>query len=254
MKWDVLVRLYERRRVFLMRYTFAPVEWLITHCSRDGRRTFFDSSDFPWIEAIEAGTPAIRRELDQLLLRRDEIPNMQDVSENQKYLTQGEQWKTYLLYLYGRCVKENCARCPETTRLLQRIPGMKTAMFSILAPGKHIPQHYGPYKGVLRYHLGLIVPKPESLCRIRVGQDVRSWAEGRSLVFDDRHPHEVWNDSSEYRTVLFVDFVRPLPWPLDPINRVAIWAMSLTWFVRDAIRRARRAARNTTASTAHARP
>ena len=34
---------------------------------------------------------------------------------------------------------------------------MMTAFFSILAPGKHIPPHRGPYKGLLRYHLGLQV-------------------------------------------------------------------------------------------------
>ena len=54
--------------------------------------------------------------------------------------------------------EENCARCPETVRVLKSIPGMKSAMFSILAPRKHIPEHRGMYKGVLRYHLGLIVP------------------------------------------------------------------------------------------------
>ena len=43
-------------------------------------------------------------------------------------------------------------------------------MFSILAPGKHIPPHDGPYKGVLRYHLGLVVPDaPVERLGIRVG-------------------------------------------------------------------------------------
>jgi aspartyl/asparaginyl beta-hydroxylase (cupin superfamily) len=37
---------------------------------------------------------------------------------------------------------------------------MKTAFFSILAPGKHLPAHRGPYKGVMRYHLGLLIPEP----------------------------------------------------------------------------------------------
>jgi len=131
---------------------------------------------------------------------------------------------------------------------------MKTAMFSILAPGTHISEHCGIYKGVLRLHLGLIVPKPESLCRIRVGSDVRSWAEGRSLIFDDRYPHEVWNDSSAHRTVLFVDFVRPLPWPLDLINRVAIWGMSMTSFVTSVVNLASHFARVTKIPTGDARP
>ncbi len=48
--------------------------------------------------------------------------------------------------------------CPRTAALMREIPGMTTAMFSILSPRKHILDHRGPYKGVLRYHLGLIVP------------------------------------------------------------------------------------------------
>ena len=104
----------------------------------------------------------------------------------------------------------NCERCPETTRLVEHVPGMQTAMFSILAPGKHIPPHDGPYKGVLRYHLGLLVPEPEDRVGIRVGGQPATWAEGESLVFDDTFVHEAWNDTDGTRVVLFVDFKRPL--------------------------------------------
>jgi len=96
-------------------------------------------------------------------------------------------------------------------RVLQKIPGMKSAMFSILAPRKHIPEHRGLWKGVLRYHLGLIIPEPVGSSRIRVGKDVRFWEEGKSMIFDDSHPHEVWNDCDSQRIVLFVDVERPLP-------------------------------------------
>ena len=235
----------------MRRTLLAPAEWLITTYSRDGSRTFFEADDFAWVREIEAGTPAIRKELDTLLLKREDIPNFQDISQNQRYLTQGADWKSFVLYAYGKRIDENCARCPETERLLRKIPGMKTAMFSILAPGKHIPEHCGLYKGVLRYHLGLIVPQPESLCRIRVGSDVRSWEQGRSLIFDDRHVHEVWNDSEVHRTVLFVDFVRPLRWPIDWINRAVIQIFSMTSFVTDAAKRARAAASRVEPHAAH---
>jgi beta-hydroxylase len=98
------------------------------------------------------------------------------------------------------------------------------------------------YKGVLRYHLGLIVPQPPSSCRIRVGPDTRCWAEGRSLIFDDRYPHEAWNEASSHRTVLFVDFVRPLPWPLSLVNRAVIRIISMASFVTAGVNRAREAA------------
>ncbi len=96
---------------------------------------------------------------------------------------------------------------------MREIPGMTTAMFSILSPRKHILDHRGPYKGVLRYHLGLIVPREAERCRIRVGEDIRHWEEGKSLIFDDTFNHEVWNDTDETRVVLFVDVLRPLPSP-----------------------------------------
>jgi aspartyl/asparaginyl beta-hydroxylase (cupin superfamily) len=239
MKWNPLARIYRRPGIHFMNLLLAPIEWLITRFSRDGRRTFFDSDSFEWTRAIEAGAAEIRRELDLLMSKREEIPAFADVSENQKYLTAPEHWQTFFLYMYGRPVPENCVRCPDTDRLLKSIPGMKTAMFSILAPGTHIREHFGLYKGVLRFHLGLIVPQPASLCRIRVGPDTRSWAEGRSLIFDDRHPHEVWNDAPSHRTVLFVDFERPLAWPLSLMNRTVLRILSISTVVADAVNRAR---------------
>jgi ornithine lipid ester-linked acyl 2-hydroxylase len=195
---------------------------------RDKDTTFFDPQDYPWVAGVEAEWPLIRKELDVLLQRREEIPNFQDVSVKQNVLTEGEQWKTFFLYGYGQEAEENCKKCPETVRILHKIPGMKTAMFSILAPRKHIPEHRGMYKGMLRYHLGLIIPGPDGACRIRVGQDIRSWQEGKSLVFDDSHMHEVWNDTDAYRVVLFVDLVRPLPFPLSLVNESIIWMIAQT--------------------------
>jgi beta-hydroxylase len=210
---------------------------------RDGETTFFEPELFPWASAVEAEWITVRQELEAIMARREDIPNFQDISEAQKVLTEGDQWKTFWFYGYGEKAEENCARCPQTARVLQLIPGMKSAMFSILAPRKHIPEHRGMYKGILRYHLGLIVPGPEGSCKIRVGNDVRYWKEGQSLVFDDSHPHEVWNDCDSYRVVLFVDVVRPLIFPLSLINRLIIWAISRTSSITEPMERVRERAR-----------
>jgi aspartyl/asparaginyl beta-hydroxylase (cupin superfamily) len=192
---------------------------------RDGDKTFFEPEAFPWVAGIEAEWKSIRRELDALMVRREEIPNFQDVSKAQRALTEGDQWKTFFLSSFGgKKIKENCARCPETARLVNHIPGLRQAMFSILAPRKHIPPHRGPYKGLLRYHLGLMIPGKEGSCRIRVGSDVRTWKEGKSLIFDDSNEHEAWNETDSYRAVLFVDFVRPTIFPLSIVNYSIIWA------------------------------
>jgi len=204
----------------------GAVEGLMTHLTRDGKRRFFETDSFPWAATLEAEWKTMRRELDAVLVNRDKIPNFQDISTKQKPLTSGQQWKLFVFYWYGLKAEENCARCPETARLMERIPGMKSAMFSILAPRKHIPPHRGMYKGVLRYHLGLIVPEPKGSCRIRVDQDIRPWEEGKGLMFDDTYEHEVWNDTDSYRTVLILDIVRPLFFPLSLVNRQVLFVAS----------------------------
>jgi beta-hydroxylase len=197
---------------------------------------FYDPGDFPWVAPLEANWKAIRAELDAVLAYRAELPNFQDISTDQYQLTDDDRWKTFFFYGYGFRSDANCARCPETTRLIEAIPGMETAMFSILAPGKRIPPHDGPYKGVLRYHLGLIVPEDAEACRIRVGEDIRHWEAGKSMIFDDTFNHEVWNDTDETRVVLFVDVLRPLPFPESAINEGIVKAIGFSPFVLDAKR------------------
>jgi beta-hydroxylase len=115
---------------------------------------------------------------------------------------------------------------------------MKTAFFSILAPGTHVPAHRGPYKGLLRCHLGLKVPQPE-LCRLRVHDQILHWQEGQCMVFDDTYEHEVWNDSHEDRVVLFLDIMRPMAPLWSASNQLLIGAVSLSPLVQEGLARFR---------------
>ena len=54
------------------------------------------------------------------------------------------------------------------------------------------------------------------------------------MVFDDTFNHEVWNDTDETRVVLFVDVLRPLPFPESLINRAIVEAIGWSPFVLDA--------------------
>jgi ornithine lipid ester-linked acyl 2-hydroxylase len=114
---------------------------------------------------------------------------------------------------------------PDVLKLpayIEQIPGMTTAFFSILSPHKHIPEHRGYYKGVIRCHLGLIIPQPFFKCRIRINNDLAFWQEGKALIFDDCYQHEVRNDTDGIRAVLLIDVIRPLPFPLSAINQYLI--------------------------------
>ena len=214
----------------------APVERFIGTRSLVGDATFFPNERFGWIEHVETNWQTIHEELQGVLADREALPNFQDISKDQIEITDDDDWKTYFLYGYGFAAKLGVQTCPKTAALMREIPGMTTAMFSILSPHKHILDHRGPYKGVLRYHLGLIVPKDAEQCRIRVGQDIRHWEVGKSLVFDDTFNHEVWNDTDETRVVLFVDVLRPLPSPWSQINRAIVKTIGYSPFVLDAKR------------------
>ena len=205
--------------------------------SKVGAGPFFDPERFDWIPAVEAHSAAIRRELEQLLQARDHIPTFQEVSPPQRALTQDDKWKTYFLIVYGHEVEANCAQCPRTFAALRHIPGLKTAMFSILAPHKRIPPHRGPFGGLLRYHLGLVIPERRDQLGIRVGDETRSWQAGKSLVFDDSWEHEAWNDSDQERVVLFVDFVRPLDFPIDRLCAASLRWLEQSQFVKEALER-----------------
>ena len=214
----------------------APIERFIGKRSLVGDATFFEPARFPWVAHVEANWLTIREELEAILEDHEGLPNFQEISKDQIGITDDDRWKTFFLYGYGFEAKLGVELCPRTAALMREIPGMTTAMFSILSPHKHILDHRGPYKGVLRYHLGLIVPRDAPACRIRVGEDVRHWEEGKSMIFDDTFNHEVWNDTDETRVVLFVDVLRPLPFPESTINKLIIKAIGISPFIRDARR------------------
>lgn len=222
------------------RRLLGAVDRLIAHYSTVPDTPIFAPGTFPWAQRLEANWRIIRSELDSVLEDQDALPRFQDISVDQARLSRDSRWKTFFLYGYGYKVPENCRRCPETTRLIESVPGMTTAFFSILAPGKHIPPHRGPYKGVIRYHLALRVPEPRRQCRIQIADRTAHWEEGRSLIFDDTYRHAVWNDTEGIRVVLFMDVMRPMRFPGSAVNRAVFTLIRLSPFVQRARRNQQR--------------
>lgn len=111
---------------------------------------------------------------------------------------------------------------------------MKTAFFSILSPHKHIPAHKGLYKGIIRSHLGLLIPGQPGDCVMRLKDQYIHWKEGKAVVFDDTYDHEVWNNSDEVRVVLLVDVIRPFNGPLSVINNAIVNLIGNSSYTKDA--------------------
>jgi len=200
-----------------------------------GNPPVYDNAIFPWAAEIEKDFPAIRAELDRVLLRQSELPTFQDISTDVKTISNDSHWRTFFLAGFGLKSEQNIKACPETWRAVQKIPGLKTAMFSIFEPGKHLPAHRGPYNGVLRLHLGLIVPEPADKLAIRVNDQICHWQEGKVLIFDDAYEHEAWNHTDKTRVVLFVDFVKPTRFPANFVNWILMNLAIFTPFIREGL-------------------
>lgn len=194
------------------------------------------NDEFLWVAALEDNWRRIRAELDTVLVHPEDIPAFHQLSPDQQRISKGDNWKTYAFYIFGNRIDDNCHACPVTAGLLDGLPGLQNAWFSILAPGYHIPAHKGPTRAVIRCHLALKVPAARERCWLRVHDQVCHWEEGRCLVFDDTYEHEVKNDTDETRVVLFLDFDRPMDVPGRVLNRAVIAAIRTSAYVRDPLK------------------
>ena len=215
---DDLKRFDMSRDVFLAGKQVYHPEPALLHYPMLPAEQFFDRRRFPWLEQLEAGTQTIREEL--LVVLREDLEGMEPyiqyppgVPVNQWVeLNHSPRWNSYFLWKDGVKDEAHCARCPNTTALLESLPLLRqpgfgpTAMFSVLAPKTHIPPHNGSTNPRRRVHLPLILPGPS---RFRVGNETREWKMGEAWVFDDTIEHEAWNDADQTRVILIVDVWNP---------------------------------------------
>lgn len=224
------------RRKLVKQFGKSFMRWVADFQSRQGLvpdTPFIDTSHFPFLAEFEEKSDIITQEVREILKHSDAIPGFEELSPDQYRIAVARQWKTFVLYGFGEPLNKNCKSAPVTAELLAKIPDIQTAWFSILAPGYHIPAHTGVTKGIVRAHLGLIIPQEREKCRIRVGDEVKAWEAGKVIVLDDTYEHEVWNDTDEERVILLFDFDRPMKFRGRMLNKMLMRALKLTAFYKE---------------------
>jgi beta-hydroxylase len=194
-----------------------------------------DKAFFPWIAELERHWEAIRDEA--LRIRATDIPSLGDISFDHGRIAADRRWRAFFLKGYGYRMPSNAARAPLTAALIEKVPGLVTANFSVMEAGGHIPRHWGMTKGMLTYHLALKAPSEREKCRMHIEEGERlhvmHWQDGQSFLFDDMFNHEVWNESDEDRYILLIQIKRPCRWRGNLIQETFLKAVRHSRFVSD---------------------
>lgn len=190
-----------------------------------------DVKDFPWTQAFRDNWEEIRQEYNDY---KGIEPSFKDVSKKYSVVERDNKWKVLFLRAFNRDTKL-IDFFPKTMELINSCP-CTLAYFSILEPGATIHPHVGVYKGVLRYHLGLIIPKNYNDCYIVVDGNKLVWREGMDIMFDDMFEHYVVNRTNEKRVILFLDIKRDFNNILvDMINSILLFFIKSSDELKDTI-------------------
>jgi beta-hydroxylase len=207
----------------IMRDSLVPADVLI------------DKAHFPWIAALEARWQDIRDEA--VAIRAGDIPSLGDISFDHGRIAADQRWRSLFLKGYGYRVEANCTRAPITAELIDQVPGLVTASFSVMEAGGHIPRHRGMTKGMLTYHLALKVPHEREKCRMNIEGPEQlyeiAWEEGQSFIFDDMFNHQVSNDTDEDRYLLLIQIKRPCRGLANCLQNLFLFGVRHSRFVQD---------------------
>ncbi|WP_442808480.1 aspartyl/asparaginyl beta-hydroxylase domain-containing protein [Trinickia soli] len=168
---------------------------------------------FPDAQRFAANWQMLRAEALHVAASVARIPRFHEVMREQADISanDGRDWRMYIMQAYGVRFETNMARCPTLAALVAQSPDVLSASFSLLAPGKHIPPHRGPFRGILRGYLVLSMPRDAQgrpAVTLTVDGQPYRLQEGEFLLWDDTFEHEVNNVSDQTRIVLLLDVRR----------------------------------------------
>lgn len=207
---------------WLSRYSLIPTTPIV------------DARAVPGIDVLRENWEVIRAEAMALLAQRDAVPPLARISPDHRRIARSDAWRSFFFRGHGYDAHANRARAPRTSAVIDKVPNVVVAFFSVFEPGTDIARHHGVSKAMLNVHLGLAIPGPRPVCGIKIDGQDHGWREGEFLVFDETFNHEAWNRADKPRVILFLQVMRPMRWPGRLLAKAFIWAIRRTSYVQDA--------------------
>jgi aspartyl/asparaginyl beta-hydroxylase (cupin superfamily) len=220
-------------RLFILKYIyklFASIYNSVIHFLFPNK-TYLNKYNFIFIDDLEKNFQALKDEF-LIIYNSKKLPYIDDIFPETTYqLNLNKNWRSFFLKSYFYTHDKNLELLPKTKELLSS-KNVYTAFYSMMEPNSKIAPHVGHNKGLIRILLPLKVPKIKEKCFIVVNGEKRIFEECNSLVFDDYYEHYVVNNTNEDRIVLFIDYIRPLPFPFNHINYLALLIISKSAFIK----------------------
>ena len=186
-------------------YIAQCINYILDMFIKNRTETF--STNYKWCECLRNNYTTILEEYIDYT-KNNKLQRLADFDKTQAEIDISDiPWEVLILRIYNKDTNK-IKYFPKTYDLIKNIPGCISIIFSVLLPGKLIPLHKGPYKGVLRYHLGLISPKINKTCYIKFDEKFRIWQEGKDLLLDETYWHYIHNSTDEPSVILMLDIKR----------------------------------------------
>ena len=168
---------------------------------------------FPEANQFASQWQALQKEALAVAGDLNKVPKFHEImSEQYELSAHGEkEWRMFILRAYGLDIEDNMAHCPTLAALVRACPSVKSASLSFLAPGKEIPTHTGPFRGITRFYMGLSVPEDrngEPGVTLTIDDKPHKLGNGEFLLWDDTYPHGVENPTDQWRIALLMDVYR----------------------------------------------
>lgn len=193
---------------------FTPFNCLLYSFTKPAMRSaILKTQDFKGLEKIRDNWEVIREEALKLhetqALEKTSDPNSQSYYDIGFRTFYKYGWRKFYLTWYGHTHESAKRLCPRTVEIVNSVPCVNGAMFTVLPIGSKLTRHLDPVACSLRYHLGLSTPNTDD-CFINIDGTSYSWRDGQDLIFDETYLHYAKNNTQKDRVILMCDIERPM--------------------------------------------
>ena len=191
------------------------------------RQRFYDLKEFPVFSEISENWPLIREEvlaLDAPALDINRVNKSHEevfeemIAAGQNGWLKGwntdgqpnENWLTYPIRFYDQMVFDISKRMPMTSRLVQKLEGIRVCALNKMLPDLFLGTHTHPdhaKRGTLLYHLSLVMDDKENPFNyLNVNGEFVQQVPGKAYIFDGANAHFALNASKKERIILYIEF------------------------------------------------